>query len=123
MSVKLHPVVKKQWLEALRSGKYIQGKGELRSMDNRFCCLGVLCDLHSKEFKIEWKPPATNDSVGYRYGGSAGVQPPDVTQWAMMGAEDAVPRVIIDGLNRRLDGHNDDGYTFEEIANAIEEQL
>lgn len=30
---------------ALRSGKYEQGQGKLRSNHNEFCCLGVLCDL------------------------------------------------------------------------------
>lgn len=36
--------VKAQWLEALRSGRYEQGKYDLRR-NNEFCCLGVLCDL------------------------------------------------------------------------------
>ena len=37
--------LKEKWLEALRSGKYKQGRGKLRSVDNEFCCLGVLCDV------------------------------------------------------------------------------
>jgi hypothetical protein len=32
------------WCEALESGKYKQGSGQLRD-DDCFCCLGVLCDL------------------------------------------------------------------------------
>lgn len=32
------------WLEALESGKYEQGHHYLKR-DDRFCCLGVLCDL------------------------------------------------------------------------------
>lgn len=36
--------VKKQWVDALRSGKYKQGKGMLRSYDDKYCCLGVLLD-------------------------------------------------------------------------------
>lgn len=35
-------VIKQKWLKALRSGKYKQGNGKLRSKDN-YCCLGVLC--------------------------------------------------------------------------------
>lgn len=35
---------RKKWVEALRSGKYEQGKGQLRQ-DNKFCCLGVACDI------------------------------------------------------------------------------
>lgn len=37
--------LKQQWIEALRSGKYKQGKGVLRTFSDHFCCLGVLCDV------------------------------------------------------------------------------
>lgn len=37
--------IKKRWVEALRSGKYKQGKAALRSNENHFCCVGVLCDI------------------------------------------------------------------------------
>lgn len=37
---------KQKWLDALRSGKYKQGTGVLRDQYNRFCCLGVLCDVY-----------------------------------------------------------------------------
>jgi hypothetical protein len=36
--------LKTKWVEALRSGRYKQGRGCLRSGDN-YCCLGVLCDV------------------------------------------------------------------------------
>jgi hypothetical protein len=42
---KLKPDVKEKWLEALESGKYQQGQNRLRSVGNKFCCLGVLCDV------------------------------------------------------------------------------
>ena len=38
--------VKKRWVDALRSGKYLQGQSELNYTDEdgdaRYCCLGVL---------------------------------------------------------------------------------
>ncbi len=37
--------VKAAWIKALRSGDYTQGRGVLRSMDDEFCCLGVLADV------------------------------------------------------------------------------
>jgi len=41
--------IKKLWLEALRSGKYKQGRGQLHNpSENVFCCLGVLCDIVDK---------------------------------------------------------------------------
>src|SRR5690242_19381506 len=37
------PEIKQRWIAALRSGKYKQGTGTLRSEDGeRYCCLGVL---------------------------------------------------------------------------------
>lgn len=36
--------LKAKWIEALRSGKYTQGRDQLR-YGVRFCCLGVVCDL------------------------------------------------------------------------------
>jgi hypothetical protein len=34
--------LKAAWIDALRSGEYEQGDGQLQK-GNRFCCLGVLC--------------------------------------------------------------------------------
>lgn len=37
--------IAKAWSEALRSGKYEQGKTVLKTEDGKFCCLGVLCHV------------------------------------------------------------------------------
>jgi hypothetical protein len=47
--------IKQEWIEALESGKYRQGSGQLKGFtsttedfkqcDIGFCCLGVLCDI------------------------------------------------------------------------------
>jgi hypothetical protein len=42
--MKMDPKIKEKWIEALRSGKYEQGEGTLNK-DNKFCCLGVLCEV------------------------------------------------------------------------------
>lgn len=34
-----------KWIAELRSGKYAQGQKRLRTPDDKFCCLGVLCDI------------------------------------------------------------------------------
>jgi hypothetical protein len=44
--------LKKKWVEALRSGKYKQGQQRLRTTDDCYCCLGVLCDVAGGG---EWK--------------------------------------------------------------------
>jgi hypothetical protein len=37
--------VKKKWISALLSGKYKQGRNSLRDREEKFCALGVLCDV------------------------------------------------------------------------------
>lgn len=37
-----------KWVEALRSGEYKQGDTYLKMLD-KYCCLGVLCDVYEKE--------------------------------------------------------------------------
>lgn len=48
----MDPKLKKAWLEALRSGKYVQGKERLKQdhLDGtKHCCLGVLCEVGGVE--------------------------------------------------------------------------
>lgn len=47
---KINPLLKKAWVDALRSGMYKQGRGFLCSLDNKganptYCCIGVLCEV------------------------------------------------------------------------------
>lgn len=48
----------RKWIDALRSRKYKQGFGYLRAKGptkdsvDRFCCLGVLCDIYNNKL---WK--------------------------------------------------------------------
>lgn len=81
----LRPEVKKKWTEALRSGKYDQGVGQLRDKHDNYCCLGVLCQVAAEEGVI---PPAKVQvgSPDYFYGGEgddrSGVLPLAVQEWA-----------------------------------------
>lgn len=53
-----------KWVEALESGEYEQGVGTLRRTTfdgNKFCCLGVLCDIAVKEGVIP--EPTVYDST------------------------------------------------------------
>lgn len=77
--------IKTLWTTALRSGDYKQGAGVLRTREDTFCCLGVLCELASAAGVI---PPVvaitddSNNSLGYRYEGETGVLPEAVQEWA-----------------------------------------
>ena len=54
------------WLEALRSGRYEQTVGRLRSQDDHYCCLGVYMDIKGngdwvkREEKGDGEPAQTN---------------------------------------------------------------
>ena len=43
----IDPEFKAKWLEALRSGRYLQTREKLRDKSG-FCCLGVACDISGK---------------------------------------------------------------------------
>jgi hypothetical protein len=43
--------VKQLWVDALRSGKYEQGRKVLCSLDNKYCCLGVLTEVYIEQMK------------------------------------------------------------------------
>ena len=109
--------IKAKWVAALRSGDYVQGKGKLRS-DGKFCCLGVLCNLHAQAHPAI----AAMQQDGTSYMGKASFPHKKVSNWA--GLEDCGDnRVSINGISNSLAEHNDCGRTFLEIADAIESQL
>jgi hypothetical protein len=53
--------LKAKWIEALRSGAYRQGRGQLKFGD-RYCCLGVLCKVMGVEFDACDNPIVEKDS-------------------------------------------------------------
>lgn len=115
--------VKKLWLQALRSGKYLQAKGRLRT-HNKFCCLGVLCDLHGKKFKQNnW----TWREQEYAYLADGFILSSQVKKWA--GLNDSDPEIIRNNKLTTLASLNDGNKmglkpkTFKQIANIIEKYL
>lgn len=106
--------IKVRWMAALRSMRYPQTKESLRD-DNGFCCLGVLCDLHAKEFGKEWTP---NESDIPRYMGHDTSLPPEVQQWA--GLEVCDPMI---GPEAASVWNDQEDKTFPEIADLIERYL
>lgn len=115
----MKPAIKRAWIKALRSGKYKQGRGMLRTRENTFCCLGVLCDLRSRQLRRSpWKQ---NDhgywSYGQRYNDA--VLTPAVMRWAGLKSTDPVINAELS-----LSGYNDSRkYGFKQIARLIEKHL
>lgn len=110
--------IKERWIKALRSGEYKQGIYVLKNGDT-YCCLGVLCDLYSKETK-----KANFEMIGGRgnlFLGHLSVLPQEVVDWANFNDQEG--EISLNGKEATLTGINDNGATFEEIADIIEEQF
>ena len=124
MSKKMNPEVKAKWLEALRNGKYKQGRAFLRT-ENGFCCLGVLCDLYQKEHSeiSQWKGNGFHSINGKRNEEHWTTAPPVVEEWADFPIHESF-RVPDLEIKYTLMSMNDGlGMNFSEIADVIEKQL
>lgn len=113
--------IKKKWAEALRSNEYRQGQNCLRNERNEFCCLGVLTDLYAKETEQDWRYDV--DERRYSIFGEHLVLPEEVREWADL--DDFNPDVELEDweCDTGLAALNDNGYSFNRLADIIEEQL
>ncbi len=100
--------LRQRWIEALRSGKYRQMKGGLRKGAS-FCCLGVLCDIRDPT-GWEAHPHAYDKS---RYLGTLFLPPTEVR----------LEVAISYGYANLLAQLNDNGKSFAEIADKLEEDF
>jgi hypothetical protein len=105
--------LKKQWLEALRSGKYDQGTGQLRD-GNCFCCLGILCDIFSPS---GWY---ITDGI-YEWVHGEGLD--ESHEGGVLPRNFRVRCGIYGHIEARLIEMNDSGKPFTQIADYIEAQL
>ncbi len=102
--------VYKHWIAALRSGKYKQTEGQLRYYEDwhrkpSFCCLGVLCDLASKDGGAEWVDSCFMDSYD--------VLPTKIRKWMKLSEYKEQYLMIM----------NDSGQSFSTIADYIEKNI
>ena len=104
---KLPPVFKADWLKALRSGDYKQGRGKML-LNNKYCCIGVGCIvLGVPEEKLK------DHGFPYDY------------------VDERIPEFFIkrsrntfmDELGFMNDRNDREHKSFEEIADWIEENL
>lgn len=128
---KMDPEVKARWIEALRSGKYKQGKGALRTGECN-CCLGVLAEINGVPSDVQEE---TDDGPIYSYSFPRDIDDPidayrDNSSPIYRDIHQTPPGYC--GINRwaRNDLMNmNDGaagqskHSFEQIADFIEENL
>lgn len=113
MENKLDKEFKDKWLTALRSGEYKQGQGCLYDSENDcYCCLGVAVALVS-------------DGVAHDKG-NWGYVDSTTEEWQQSGILDDYPQ-ILQGWNKvtsiLMDMNDEEGKSFLEIADYIEENL
>lgn len=107
------------WVEALRSGKYKQGRRVLRNNSDEFCCLGVACDIYDSSGWIRREL----DVFAYSLRASAPMEvktsslPELVRQYFGLETPDGD---AVDHKHFALIHLNDNGSTFEEIADVLE---
>ena len=99
--------VRRAYLEELRSGQYKQGHTVLRTEDDAFSCLGVLCNLHAKTHKRI----AAREFDKCSYMGFTELPGDKVQKWAGLTWDDLVALAI------RNDAHE---YNFAQIADFVE---
>lgn len=112
--------IKTQWVEALRSGEYKQGKAKLKQIDRgeaQHCCLGVLCEIAKTQGIVTDLVTARFDHIDLEFYAfetgddrREGYLPTAVREWSGL---DLLAQ-------ERLAGLNDRGESFEEIAGVIE---
>lgn len=113
------PSPKEQWIQALQSGEYPQGEGALRTQD-RYCCLGVLCDIYQKETHdgrwVANDDPAPVVATDYYFqtptGSNSKLPPVEVMDWLGMGMDSGMATFLASG--------NDLGVKFATLASILD---
>lgn len=114
--------IKDNWITALRSGDYKQGPGVLKTKDNRYCCLGVLCDIDDR---IEWQ----NGVSSRGYGAIIPEQDDDAGFYTLyhkarelLGLSDNDSMHLMQ-MNDATQGYVNNQQSFAQIAQWIEDNL
>lgn len=94
-----------RWVEALESGEYEQGTAQLRTTNNKWCCIGVWCNIIDP---TAWQ----RDNCG---------------EWRWHGDRSYAPQTSAKGLSSQdqsnLASLNDRGQSFRAIASVIRQDL
>lgn len=108
-------------VDALRSGRYKQGRQALRPDEDTYCCLGVACELYRQEgCQGAWKKNHCSDGYAFfasdeQNDWSPGSLPLSVQEWyGFMLSNPSVDSNTVAEMN-------DQGEGFPAIADAIEE--
>ena len=118
-----------EWVKALRSGNYQQGRHALRSGkdgdQDKFCCLGVACDIFESHLQLDVVKRYINDELfDVAYSGQSTVLPQSVANTVGLKTREGRLTLPTDGMEgheyETLTSINDSGATFQEIADILE---
>lgn len=113
----------KEWAAALRSGNYQQAEGALNEQGERFCCLGVYCDLIAPDSWERWEP----GDVAWSWSNPFLVDADEPHPRAMppTSVQKAIEKQLPEGLTcaALAEEYNDAGASFGDIADMIEGKL
>lgn len=115
--------IKAKWIAALRSGEYRQGRETMRQGD-RYCCLGVLCDVDG----AQWELAVRKDDLFYAPGYGIEQLEPDVRDDLGLTDDEHMALLSMNDGNISDDeaarwGVEKRPHTFAEIADWIEANL
>jgi hypothetical protein len=112
--------LKRDWVKALRSGNYKQGRGRLCSVNGRYCCLGVLYDqLPDKEWVRTTTVIKENVwAIPVQFGDQ------ELLDYNILPLDIMAEVGMSHAFQQRLTDMNDvEKLNFDQIADWIEEQL
>ena len=123
LDIRIRSDFREEWLTRLRSGAYHQTMKRLHKVvkgQHSFCCLGLMCDIATVTLPdAKWGDllPGYTDVLFYSDGDAGrGIMPPDslIRRWF---PKDHAKAEL---FTSRLALCNDDGFSFEQIADLIE---
>lgn len=148
MTLSMKADIKERWVEELRSGKYIQGGGDLHwigpvgnreKAQERFCCLGILSKMCAEAGAVVAEKDDHMYTVAYGESMDTAYLPKEVVEWAGLVYDgerqytdapiEEARGILHTGLHvpsqdvRSLAMMNDSGVPFEEIAQVIEDEV
>ena len=110
-----------KWIAALRSGEFKQGRGQLLTNYGGYCCLGVACEVYRRENGGEWIDKEIGSGETQKeFKGSAAVLPVEVEDWLGISSHNPMLFDSDNEYHSATDLNDSFGYTFDQIADAIE---
>lgn len=110
-------------VDALRSGQYTQGNGQLRRVlahdDSRYCCLGIACEI-SRVGQFAHESSSTYYPFGNESSGSGTHLPRPVKDWYGFASDDPQIRLANGQLVAAIYANDSLRLSLNEIADAFE---